>query len=223
MSMNRHAVLAALVTGCLSKPSFVCRLVPCSSQPDMQLGFGGPDSRGVALCDKGLAVGIGFTISSGINPTYMEKTAVRAFLVCAPISTNGVSSTTELNDKVVVSQTGGTASSDGPFFEYCPDGQVVIGLAAYVVGGDHLFNSLAIDCSAIDQFGVLNGEPTRVALTMTGTRETDSAIRCSNGKVLLGLESWTGTELDRLQLHCGGVACSSADCEPVAPAALSSR
>jgi hypothetical protein len=203
----RLAAIALLATGCLSKPSFECTFEALPSELEARLGTQNGAERSTSDCGDRSVVGLGLAITSGINDTYDERTAVAATLRCATLSTSGGDYATGETSDVPVA--GGNAMADGPFFASCPDGQVVVGLAAHIVNPamDHLFNSVAIDCSAVDESGAATGAITRVPLVATGTRPPDIEVRCTGRKALHGLKSWVGSELDRVQLACGPTAC----------------
>lgn len=209
MSAARLVPAAILATGCLSKPSFECAFAPGpgSYELEARIGTFGGVPHDPAVCGARSVVGVGFTLTRGVNMMFGERTAVAATLRCATVSTRAGDAATGAAGDVEVP--GGSATSDGPFFVDCPGGQVVIGLAAHIVNPvlDHLFNSIAIDCSALDESGAPAGGVTRVPLVATGTRPTDAQARCNPGEALHGLKSWTGSELDQLQLACGRTAC----------------
>jgi hypothetical protein len=96
---------------------------------------------------------------------------------------------------------------DTPLFAECRSGQVVVGLAAHLVGGDHLLNSLAIDCSALDAGGAAVGEVERIPVLGTGTNPIDAEARCEGGRALHGLDPVSGRELDRIRLRCAPMTC----------------
>jgi hypothetical protein len=210
VSAARLVPAAVLATGCLSKPSFECAFAPGPGLYELEARIGtdgGVPHDPPAVCGDRSVVGVGFTLTRGVNMMFGERTAVTATLRCATVSTRAGDSATGAADDVEVP--GGSAMSEGPFFADCPGGQVVIGLAAHIVDPamDHLFNSIAIDCSTLDESGAPAGGVTRVPLVATGTRPPDIQVRCNRGEALHGLKSWTGSELDQLQLACRRTTC----------------
>jgi hypothetical protein len=208
VSVARSIAFAVLASGCLSKPSFECTFATASAlEIDGQIGTDGGNPHDPFHCDTRSVVGVGFTMSQTVNQEFMEKNVIAARLLCATVETRDGRYTA--GEPEEVSGPGGSESSDGPFFERCPDGQVVIGLAAHILDTlkDSLFNSVAMDCSAIDESGAPTGDVTRIPLLATGARPPDVEARCLPGRVLLGLKPWTGNDLDRVELACAQTAC----------------
>ena len=213
MSAARVAGLAAAVAfaaGCLSKPShFECDFAAAASTDlSARLGTEQGGGNSVTPCPDGVVVGMEITLTRTPGG-FQEKTAVAATLHCATLSTRDGDYATGMVTKQNVA--GGFATSDGPYAADCPDGQVVIGLAAHRVATDkdHLFNSFVLLCSAVDQSGAPTGGVTRVRIVETGVTPSDTEARCSAGKVLQGLKSYTGSELDRVDLLCTQMPCAA--------------
>jgi hypothetical protein len=197
-----------VATGCLSKPSFECSFVPLTTY-DLDAHLGTQDGGGhtPSLCSEGVVVGIELSMTRTPNGTYNEKTAVSTALHCATVSTHDGDHATGPITKLEVPD--GFAERDGPFPADCAPGQVVVGLAAHRVATDrdHLFNSFAIDCSTVDETGAPTGVITEIAIGATGITPADSRGRCRDGEVLRGVKAYTGSELDRVDLACGEMAC----------------
>lgn len=208
MSVVRAAAVAVLATGCLSKPSFECAITidPDLAQSAAVIGMEGGVPSGAVDCGGRPAVGVGFTMTHDPGG-FGEKTAVTASLRCGLISSHdGDGRTDATEDTPLIG--GFEQNLDGPFFADCPDGQVVIGLAAHIVGAGGLFNSIAIDCAAFDPTGAATGKVTRRPVMGTGTEPTDAEAPCGPDRALHGLESTSGSQLDRIELACAPAACT---------------
>lgn len=208
MSVARSIVLVVVVlaAGCLSKPGFECEIARGSERSEVEMGTQGGGPSGKVDCGGRSAVGVGFTLRRENNGMFDEKTAIKTSLRCATLSNlDGEHATGAIEDTALI---GGFESQiDGPFFADCPAGRVVIGLAAHRVGPASLFNSLAIDCATLDPSGAPTGDVVRVKVVETGTRPTDLDGTCKTGEALHGLESVSGSELDRIRLTCAPNTC----------------
>lgn len=198
--------VAVLAAGCLSKPGLECEIARGSERSQVEMGTMGGGGGVKIDCGERSVVGVGFTLSSQNNGVFDEKTATKVSLRCATLSNHdGDHATGAIEDTALV---GGFESNiDGPFFADCPGGRVLIGLAAHVVGTNRLFNSLAIDCAALDPSGAPSGDVVRRPVLGTGTRPTDLAGTCMPGQAVHGLEPVSGSELDRIRLTCAPNTC----------------
>lgn len=207
MRIARPAALAVIASGCLSKPGLDCELAAVGAgQIDAQIGTAGGVPSGATDCGPRAVVGVGFWLTRDPNMMFGEKTAVRAALRCATLENHdGGYATGATEDLAAIG--GSEAKLDGPFFAECPGGRVVIGLAAQLLGATGLFNSIAIDCAALDPGGAPAGDAVRVPVVGTGTGPTEVEAACREGRVLHGLESVSGRELDQVKLRCAQATC----------------
>jgi hypothetical protein len=211
------AALAALATGCLSKPSFECSVDSSPSRIiQMQIGFAGGGGSEDVDCGDRAVVGLGFTLTRTPEGGLFENAVVTASLRCATIANHGDGlETGSAEDSPAVG--GFSQNIAGPFFASCPDNQVVIGLSAHLVRFDSLFNSVVIHCAALSATGASTGAITSFPVTETGTNLMMGRVdaRCTGGEALHGIEARSGSMLDQLRLSCGGTACALPPC-PVA-------
>lgn len=199
---------AALAAGCLSKPSFECAIVPGADQIETAIGTNGGVPSGSADCGDSAVVGVAFTLTRDPG-AFGEKAAVAATLRCAAVANHNGEYATGTIEEVPVPG-GSEKNVDGPFLADCPRGQVVTGLAAHIVGDNGLFNSISITCSALDPSGAPAGDVVSLPVAGTGTQPIDADAPCNAGEALHGLDSVSGSQLDRIKLACGSMTCARA-------------
>jgi len=197
------AALMFAAAGCLSKPSFDCAVAPGPDQTEPGIGSQGGVPLGSADCGDQSLVGLGFTLTRENMPN--QRTTITATLRCAPVSYRGRSETGATKNVRVPG--GSEQNVDGPFFGDCPDGQVVIGLAAHIVGQGGVFNSIAVKCAALDPMGRPIGNVTEISVTATGSEPAEVSANCTADGVLHGLEATGGNQLDRIALRCTHPSC----------------
>lgn len=200
------AALATLGPGCLSKPSFACELALGNGQIEAQIGTEGGVPGSSIECRDLAVVGVGFTLTREPG-AFGEKTAVRVSLRCAALSNrDGVYTRGAI--EVLDAVGGSEANVDGPFVADCPPGQIVVGLAAHIVGEGGLFNSIAIACAPLDPSGApLADRAVLHPVLGTGTQPAETDAPCLPGSALRGVKTLGGRELDQLRLVCAPPEC----------------
>ena len=202
---------AGLGAGCLSRPSFECEIALVFDQTYARIGNNGGIPRQSTTCGERAVVGVGLSMSSDVNAMYRQRTAVTAWLRCATMANHdGEYAAGGTED--VAAPGGGRTEVDAPVFADCPRGQIVVGLAAHIVGQGGLFNSLSIQCAALDPMGVPvgQGQADRIPLIATGSEPINAEAKCNAGDAAHGFRPYTGSELDQLELICGRASCALA-------------
>jgi hypothetical protein len=192
-----------LAAGCLSKPSFDCPVAPGPAQTEPGIGSNGGVPLGSADCGDRSVVGLGFTLTRETIPS--QRTVITATLRCATVSYRGRYETGATEEVRVPG--GSEKDVDGPFFGDCPDGHVVTGLAAHLVGNGGRFNSIVVKCAALDLMGRPVGDITEIPVTETGSEPSKVSADCRADEVLYGLEAKGGRELDQVALRCTQPSC----------------